>query len=121
MHQRISNHATYLDAQTRAFRDLKHDAIWVRSENNHDLRDSTAIEHVELRRNGAPPPDRRKTIIGQKLRVMIVEKGFLKETEVVQRMVDGLCECQVRVCFLSSPNLLILSCCSSISIIWTTG
>lgn len=33
---------------------------------------------------------------GRKLRVMTVEKGLLRETKVVQKMVDALVECRVR-------------------------
>ncbi|KAF9778401.1 ANTH-domain-containing protein [Thelephora terrestris] len=92
--ENLSNYATYLDTRIRAFRDLKHDAIRVQSETNRDLRNSAAIEDDALRRNGAPLSDRRKTIIGRKLRIMTVEKGLLRETKVVQRMVDALCECR---------------------------
>jgi phosphatidylinositol-binding clathrin assembly protein len=38
---------------------------------------------------------RRKTIIGRKLRIMTVEKGLLRETKVVQKMMDSLIECRV--------------------------
>lgn len=43
-------------------------------------------------------PQRSKTVMGRKLRVMTVEKGLLRETKAVQRMIDALVEC--RVCFL---------------------
>jgi phosphatidylinositol-binding clathrin assembly protein len=39
---------------------------------------------------------RSKTITGRKLRVMTVEKGLLRETKVVQKMIDSLVECRVR-------------------------
>ena len=97
--ENLSNYATYLDTRIRAFRDLKHDAIRVQSENNRDMRNSAAIEDDTVRRKGAPPPDRRKTIVGRKLRVMTVEKGLLRETKVVQKMIDALCECRVRLSF----------------------
>lgn len=99
--ENLSNYATYLDTRIRAFRDLKHDAIRVQSENNRDMRNSAAIEDDSLRRKGAPLPDRRKTMMGRKLRIMTVEKGLLRETKVVQKMVGALCECRVRVSFLS--------------------
>lgn len=35
--------------------------------------------------------------MGRKLRVMTVEKGLLRETRVVQKMIDALVECRVRV------------------------
>ena len=107
--ENLSNYATYLDTRIRAFRDLKHDAIRVQSENNRDLRNSAAIEGESVRRKGVPPPDRRKTIMGRKLRVMTVEKGLLRETKVVQKMIDALCECRVRVFFFipQKPSFLI--------------
>ena len=49
-------------------------------------------------------PQRSKTLAGRKLRVMTVEKGLLRETKVVQKMIDSLVEC--RVCpFLFPPVL----------------
>jgi hypothetical protein len=118
--ENLSNYATYLDTRIRAFRDLKHDAIRVQSETNRDLRNSAAIEDDALRRNGAPLSDRRKTIIGRKLRIMTVEKGLLRETKVVQKMVDALCECRVRISFYPlKPTSLIPF--SSILITWTMG
>jgi len=38
---------------------------------------------------------RSKTIMGRKLRVMTVEKGLLRETKVVQKLLDALVECRV--------------------------
>ena len=104
------NYATYLDTRIRAFRDLKHDAIRVQSENNRDMRNSAAIEDDSHRQKGIPLPDRRKTIMGRKLRIMTVEKGLLRETKVVQKMVNALCECRVRISFflLSLPFLTVL-------------
>jgi phosphatidylinositol-binding clathrin assembly protein len=43
------------------------------------------------------PVSRSKTIMGRKLRSMTVEKGLLRETKVVHKMIDTLVEC--RVCF----------------------
>ncbi|KAF8637605.1 hypothetical protein AX17_002674 [Amanita inopinata Kibby_2008] len=37
---------------------------------------------------------RSKTIMGRKLRSMTVEKGLLRETKIVQRMIDALVECR---------------------------
>ncbi|KAH7905728.1 ANTH domain-containing protein [Hygrophoropsis aurantiaca] len=39
-------------------------------------------------------PQRSKTIMGRKLRVMTVEKGLLRETKTVQKMIDTLVECR---------------------------
>ena len=71
------------------------------------MRNSAAIEGDTVKRKGAPPPDRRKTIVGRKLRVMTVEKGLLRETKVVQKMIDALCECRVRLSF-SHPETCFL-------------
>ncbi|KAI0035312.1 ANTH domain-containing protein, partial [Vararia minispora EC-137] len=75
--ENLKNYALYLDARIRAFRELKHDAIRVQSETNRDLR--------------------LKTIMGRKLRTMTVEKGLLRETRIVQKMIDALVECQFYV------------------------
>ena len=109
--ENLSNYAAYLDTRIRAFRDLKHDAIRVQSENNRDMRNSAAIEDDTVRRKGGTPTDRRKTIMGRKLRVMTVEKGLLRETKVVQKMIDALCECRVRFppFLLPKTSYLILS------------
>ena len=103
--ENLSSYSTYLNTRIRAFRDLKHDAIRVQSETNRDMRNSAAIEDDFVKQKGAPPPDhRRKTIVGRKLRVMTVEKGLLRETKVVQKMIDALCECRVSVLLFSPKN-----------------
>lgn len=60
---------------------------------------------------------RSKTIAGRKLRVMTVEKGLLRETKIVQKMIDALVECRVRyhILRLMSQNLTLHS---SISTTW---
>ena len=106
--QNLQNYSKYLDLRIRAYRELKHDAIRVQSETNRDMRNSQAVdEEMEqsTRKRGkaaaAPPPSsngnlsRSKTMAGRKLRVMTVEKGLLRETKIVQRMVDSLVECRV--------------------------
>jgi hypothetical protein len=70
------------------------------------MRNSAAIEGESVKRKGVPPPGRRKTLAGRKLRIMTVEKGLLRETKVVQKMIDALCECRVRVSFSLSQNLV---------------
>lgn len=70
------------------------------------MRNSQAIDeemdHGSRKRGKNPPPaptsslQRGKTMSGRKLRVMTVEKGLLRETKVVQKMVDALVECRVR-------------------------
>lgn len=115
--QNLQHYAVYLDARIKAYRDLKHDAIRVQSESNRDMRNSAAIEEDKIQEQqherkrfgrkkgrdsdeGAPSsssaPQRSKTIAGRKLRVMTVEKGLLRETKVVQKMIDALVECRVR-------------------------
>lgn len=100
--ENLQNYATYLDSRIRAYRDLKHDAIRVQSETNRDMRNSNAIDNdgdTNPRRgaNTVTQPERRKTITGRKLRVMTVEKGLLRETKVVQKMINALVECRVRM------------------------
>jgi hypothetical protein len=114
--ENLQNYATYLNARIRAYRDLKHDVIRVQSESNRDLRNSNAIEEDNSRgrRKGRGSGDksapsthtRSKTIMGRKLRVMTVEKGLLRETKIVQRMIDALVECRVIPChfFDLSPS-----------------
>ncbi|THH28110.1 hypothetical protein EUX98_g6073 [Antrodiella citrinella] len=116
--QNLQSYAAYMDARIRAYRELKHDAIRVQSESNRDMRNSMAIEEGRVdagketykpstrRRFGGgrketaddvPPPlgvQRSKTVSGRKLRVMTVEKGLLRETKVVQKMIDALVECR---------------------------
>jgi len=101
----LQHYALYLDTRIRAYRDLKHDAIRVQSETNRDIRLSMSIEEdARQSRKYTPEEDRfqsssdssrRKTIMGRKLRVMTVEKGLLRETKVVQKMMDSLIECKV--------------------------
>lgn len=92
----------YLDSRIRAYRDLKHDAIRVQAESNRDMRNSASVEEDNYARGKKkePPtstgPQRSKTIMGRKLRVMTVEKGLLRETKAVHRMIDTLVECRVR-------------------------
>lgn len=113
--QNIQHYSTYLDTRIRAFRELKHDAVRVQSENNRDMRLSQALEEDRDRREGGsrrsrpkePPASSRpkdppafsgvqrsKTLAGRKLRIMTVEKGLLRETRVVQKMIDALVECR---------------------------
>jgi hypothetical protein len=98
----LQHYALYLDTRIRSYRELKHDAIRVQSETNRDLRLSMSLED-DARQNRKYSPgefqgaggSRRKTIMGRKLRVMTVEKGLLRETKVVQKLLDALVECRV--------------------------
>lgn len=102
----LQHYAIYLDTRIRTYRDLKHDAIRVQSETNRDLRLSMSLEedgrlarnHIyeDTSRKGqsSGAPTRSKTIMGRKLRVMTVEKGLLRETKVVQKLLDALVECR---------------------------
>jgi phosphatidylinositol-binding clathrin assembly protein len=47
--------------------------------------------------NSVNNADKRKTIMGRKLRIMTVEKGLLRETKVVQKMINALVECRVHI------------------------
>ncbi|KAF8493258.1 ANTH domain-containing protein [Russula emetica] len=97
----LQHYALYLDTRIRSYRELKHDAIRVQSETNRDLRLSMSLED-DARQNRKLSPEefqgtgssRRKTIMGRKLRVMTVEKGLLRETKVVQKLLDALLECR---------------------------
>ncbi|KAG6374848.1 hypothetical protein JVT61DRAFT_4233 [Boletus reticuloceps] len=101
--QNMQHYALYLDSRIRAYRELKHDAIRVQAETNRDLRLNNSIEE-DLAYTTAPPPkasstksktpQRSKTIMGRKLRLMTVEKGLLRETKMVQKMIDSLVECR---------------------------
>ena len=98
----LQHYAIYLDSRIRAFRELKHDAIRVQSETNRDMRVHNSIEE-DMAYTTAPKsastkskgPQRSKTMMGRKLRVMTVEKGLLRETKTVQKMIDTLVECRV--------------------------
>lgn len=97
----LQHYALYLDTRIRSYRELKHDAIRVQSETNRDLRLSMSLED-DARQNRKFSPgeqgvgtSKRKTIMGRKLRIMTVEKGLLRETKVVQKLMDALIECRV--------------------------
>lgn len=104
--QNLKHYAFYLDSRIRAYRDLKHDAIRVQSESNRDMRVShsaeeslalsgTASGSSSVSKGNGNGLQRSKTLAGRKLRVMTVEKGLLRETKAVQRMIDALLGCQV--------------------------
>ncbi|KAF8551348.1 ANTH-domain-containing protein [Imleria badia] len=101
--QNMQHYALYLDSRIWAYRELKHDAIRVQAETNRDLRLNNSIEEDMAYSTVPPPkassaksktPQRSKTISGRKLRVMTVEKGLLRETKTVQKMIDSLVECR---------------------------
>ncbi|EGN96722.1 hypothetical protein SERLA73DRAFT_75595 [Serpula lacrymans var. lacrymans S7.3] len=100
--QNLQLYAMYLDSRIRAYRDLQHDAIRVQAESNRDIRLQNSLdeEAASSRSKSAPKskgttvPQRSKTIMGRKLRVMTVEKGLLRETKVVQKMIDAVVECR---------------------------
>jgi phosphatidylinositol-binding clathrin assembly protein len=87
----MARYAAYMESRVKAYRDLKHDAIRVQTESNRDHRVSVMEEdrpyHSGLQRS--------KTIAGRKLRVMTVDKGLLRETKIVQNMIDALVETKV--------------------------
>jgi hypothetical protein len=45
--------------------------------------------------------------MGRKLRVMTVEKGLLRETKIVQKQVDALLGCRVRISSLGVATCII--------------
>ncbi|KAH7101541.1 ANTH-domain-containing protein [Auriculariales sp. MPI-PUGE-AT-0066] len=108
----MNNYSVYLDTRIKAYRELKHDPIRVQAETNRDIRASQALDEPppaassRNRRptsagNGATSEDaglqRSKTMAGRKLRVMTVEKGLLRETKIVQRVIDSLLDCSFYV------------------------
>jgi len=106
--QNLQSYALYLESRIVAYKDIKHDAIKVQSESNRDMRNSLSLEAQEESRRGRksrkPEPSamsRSKTVMGRKLRSMTVEKGLLRETKVVHRMIDALVECRVNFFFFS--------------------
>ncbi|KIJ20689.1 hypothetical protein PAXINDRAFT_95745 [Paxillus involutus ATCC 200175] len=100
--QNMQHYALYLDSRIRAYRELKHDSIRVQAETNRDMRVNSSIEEDKAYTTAPPKvssttskgPQRSKTIVGRKLRVMTVEKGLLRETKTVQKMIDSLVECR---------------------------
>ena len=110
----LQHYAIYLDTRIRSYRDLKHDAIRVQSETNRDMRLSISLEEdgrlapnhtfedSTRKPQSSGAPSRSKTIMGRKLRVMTVEKGLLRETKVVQKLLDALVECRVSFDFVST-------------------
>jgi len=126
--QSLQQYSIYLDSRIRAYRDLKHDAIRVQSETNRDARVLRDIEEDGYKSGKNSGNDslksttsghqRSKTLMGRKLRVMTVEKGLLRETKVVQRMIDALTEC--RVCPLYFRVAIHSLFCLCHSCIWTT-
>lgn len=104
--QNLANYAAYLDSRVKAYRDLKHDAIRVQTESNRDHRVSVLEDDIQPQRGSGV--QRSKTIAGRKLRIMSVEKGLLRETKTVQRMIDVLIDTKVNLdmnggCAIYSP------------------
>lgn len=102
--ENLSNYAAYLETRVRAYRDLKHDAIRVQSESNRDRHLSMAGGSGSGSNGQA---SRSKTVMGRKLRVMTVEKGLLRETKIVQKQVDALLGCRVRIISLGVATCII--------------
>ena len=106
--ENLSNYAAYLETRARAYRDLKHNAIRVQSENNRDRHLSMAGGSGSGDRlSNIGQPSRSKTVMGRKLRVMTVEKGLLRETKIVQKQVDALLGWRVRVSSLGVATCII--------------
>jgi hypothetical protein len=102
--ENVIHYAHYLDTRIRAYRHLKHDVVRIQSESNRDIRVNNLDEESRPRGHkdgGDRTPQRSKTIAGRKLRVMTVDKGLLRETKVVQTMIEQLTNC--KVCGQTSP------------------
>ncbi|KAJ7742848.1 ANTH domain-containing protein [Mycena metata] len=100
--ENLQHYAAYMDARIQAYRDLKHDAVRVQSDSNRDARTTAAVNGGS---NGAPL-QRSKTLAGRKLRSMTVEKGLLRETRAVHRMLDTLVACRFYLDDLEDPLTL---------------
>jgi hypothetical protein len=102
----LTHYAHYLHARITAFRTLKHDMVRVQAESNRASAYRTQTEGAsgaffQLRWIGRqaetasyppwPPPTER----ARKLRSLTVEKGLLRETREVQRIIDTLVKCTV--------------------------
>ncbi|KAJ7117548.1 ANTH domain-containing protein, partial [Mycena epipterygia] len=100
--ENLQHYAAYLDARIHAYRDLKHDAVRVQSDSNRDARTTAAMGG-----SSTPAPlQRSKTLAGRKLRSMTVEKGLLRETRAVHRMLDSLVACRFYLDDLEDPLTL---------------
>jgi phosphatidylinositol-binding clathrin assembly protein len=103
--QNVQRYAIYLDTRIRSYRDLKHDVVQVQAESNRDFRMSMALieDGMQSPKSKESPAgvNRSQTVAGRKLKSMTVEKGLLRETKTVQKMIDTLVECRVRFFFLS--------------------
>lgn len=71
----LSTYAYYLDTRIRAFRDLRHDPVYLQTESNR-------------RSNGLSAGAKAR-----RLRHLPVEKGLLREVKQVQRILDSLIRC----------------------------
>ncbi|KAJ7022079.1 ANTH-domain-containing protein [Mycena alexandri] len=100
--ENLQHYAAYMDARIHAYRDLKHDAVRVQSDSNRDARTTAAVNGGS---HGAPL-QRSKTLAGRKLRSMTVEKGLLRETRAVHRMLDTLVACRFYLDDLEDPLTL---------------
>lgn len=61
-----------------------------------EMGSSSRRARAKIRETPSTGVQRSKTLAGRKLRVMTVEKGLLRETKIVQKMIDALLECRVR-------------------------
>jgi hypothetical protein len=98
--ENLKSYAMYMETRIKAYATLRHDAIRVQSESNRDHRasgeDGFGGRRTRGGGSGGGGMSRSKTIAGRKLRQMTVEKGLLRETKIVQRMVTSLLSCKVR-------------------------
>ncbi|KAF7370252.1 ENTH domain-containing protein [Mycena sanguinolenta] len=103
--ENLQNYAAYMESRIAAYRDLKHDAVRVQSDSNRDAR---ALNGTAGPPEPSPAPglQRSKTLAGRKLRSMTVEKGLLRETRAVHRMLDTLVACRFYLDDLEDPLTL---------------
>ncbi|EJU03522.1 ANTH-domain-containing protein, partial [Dacryopinax primogenitus] len=109
----LIRYAAYLETRVRSYRDLKHDAIRVQSESNRDAHGnneangSATTSRKKNDKTASSAPQRSKTIMGRKLRIMSVEKGLLRETKIVQKQMDSLLACKFYLDDLEDGELTI--------------
>ncbi|KAF8316773.1 ANTH-domain-containing protein, partial [Clavulina sp. PMI_390] len=88
--ENLGQYARYLQIRIKTFRELKHDPVRVQSDSNRDHRVGNFDNDRDFGGGNGAGVSRSKTIVGRKLRVMSVEKGLLRETRLVQAVVDAL-------------------------------
>lgn len=101
-------YAHYLQTRITAYKELKHDVVRVQAENNRASIYRNQTEGVSGQSVSVHPferPSHRLSRIvwvyhfdaerARKLKSLTVEKGLLRETQQVQKVIDSLVKCEV--------------------------